>query len=237
MTLELDRRERHESLKWLGLIVVITVIVWGTPWGFVLYPFTLLATWFHEMGHGLAGVLVGGEFQQLVILPDGSGYALTAAPMNMSATSRALISASGPLAPAIAGGMLIVASRWRVASRWALVALAGAMLLSTLLVVRGLTGWIMLPGLALLILALAVYAKTRHRQIGLQFLGLQACISTYTNLEYLFSRGGVLEGRLQASDTEQIAQALLLPFWFWGGVLTVIIAGIIAVSLWFAYRR
>lgn len=237
MTLDLDRHERHESLKWLGLIVVLTLIVWGTPWGFLLYPFTLLATWFHEMGHGLAGALVGGRFQQLVILPDGSGYALTAVPADMPAASSALISVSGPLAPAIAGGMLIVASRWRRASRWALLALAAAMLLSTVLVVRGLTGWIVLPGLALAILAIAAYAQTRHRQIALQFLGLQACISTYTNLGYLFSRGGVLEGRLQASDTEQMARILLLPFWFWGGLLTLVIAAIVATSLWFAYRR
>ena len=37
-----------------------TVALWQVPYGdTLLYPFTLLATWFHEMGHGLASMLLG----------------------------------------------------------------------------------------------------------------------------------------------------------------------------------
>ena len=229
--------ERQESMKWLALIVIITIILWNSPLGFVLYPFTLLATWFHEMGHGLAAMMVGGRFEQLVMYPDGSGVALTLRPIDMSRFGSAFISAGGPLGPAIAGGALIVASRWREGSTWALGLLAAALLLSTLLVVRSLTGWIVLPALALGILAAMRFASLPQRRLLLQFLGLQACISTYTNLGYLFSRGGVIGGQLQASDTEQMARALFLPYWFWGGALTLAIAAIVFFSLRYAYRR
>lgn len=237
MTLQMNRDERAESLRWLAATVVITIVIWGTPWGFLLYPFTLLATWFHEMGHGLAAMLVGAEFEQLVIFPGGSGYANILRPVDMGASASAFISAGGPLAPAIAGGLLIAASRWRRASRWALVLLAAVLLVSLLAVVRGTTGWLVLPLISAAILAIARYAPVRPRQFALQFLGLQACISTYTNLGYLFSRGGVMAGRLQPSDTEQMARALWLPYWAWGGLLTLAIAAIVAASLYAAYRR
>ena len=237
MTLALRERERKESLKWLGLLTVLTIVVWHTPFAIALYPFVLLATWFHEMGHGLAGMLVGARFETLVILPDGSGYTQTLRPVDAGRIGAAIISAGGPLGPAIAGGALIVASRWRKGSAIALALLAAALLLSTLLVVRGVTGMIAMPLIALAILAVLRFADVARRQIIAQFLGLQACISTYTSLDYLFSTGGVMEGGAMQSDTAQIASALLLPYWFWGAALTLLIAGIVAGSLWLAYRR
>jgi len=229
--------ERSESLKWLAIFVAVTLALWHSPLAIVLYPFTLLATWFHEMGHGLAGMMVGAEFVSLVILPDGSGYTTSLHDADMSRSARAFISAGGPLGPAIAGGALIIASRWRKGSVWALVLLAGALLASALLVVDGLTGWIVLPALALVLLGIARFASIQHRQLALKFCGIQGCISTYVSLDYVFSRGGVMVAGAQYSDTEQMAQALFLPYWFWGLVLTAMIIAIIAFSLWIAYRR
>jgi hypothetical protein len=231
------RNERDASLKWLGLFVVCTIALWQSPLAIVLYPFTLLATWFHEMGHGIAAVLVGAEFDRLVILPDGSGYTQTLRPADMSPFTSAFISAGGPLGPALAGGCLIIASRWKRGSTIALTLLAATMLLTLPLVVRGWTGWIVLPTAALALLALARFGRVEHRQLGLKFMGLQACISTFVSLDYLFSRGGLDIGGTQFSDTEQMARELLLPYWVWGGVLTLTIAAIIAASLWLAYRR
>lgn len=229
--------ERSESLKWLALFVAVTIALWHSPFAIVLYPFTLLATWFHEMGHGLAGMMVGADFVSLVILPDGSGYTTSMRSTEFSPAAAAFVSAGGPLGPAIAGGALIIASRWRKGSVWALVMLAAALLVSTLVVVDGLTGWIVLPALALVLLWFARFASVQHRQLALKFCGIQGCISTYVSLDYLFSRGGVMVAGAQYSDTEQMARALFLPYWFWGIVLTAMIAAIIAGSLWIAYRR
>lgn len=237
MALQLRSGSRDAHLKALAVIVAVTLLLWHSPFAIVLYPFTLLATWFHEMGHGLAGMLVGAEFLELVILPDGSGYTITQGRVDAGGASSAFISAAGPLGPALAGGTLIVASRWKRASNVALVALAACLVASCLTVVSGVTGWVILPLFALAILALLRFGQMRHRQLALQFLGLQACISTYTNLGYLFSRGGVELGGGALSDTAQMARVLVLPYWFWGGVLTLVIAAIIAGSLWLAYRR
>ncbi|MBK7003394.1 MAG: M50 family metallopeptidase [Rhodoferax sp.] len=39
------------------------VTLWQLPYGHqVLYPLTLLATYAHEMGHGMTALLLGAEF-------------------------------------------------------------------------------------------------------------------------------------------------------------------------------
>ena len=71
----------------------------------------------------------------------------------------------------------------------------------------------------------------------MQFLGVQGCISIYRDFDYLFSAGGMLDGRAQISDTGHIAQALFLPYWFWGGVITATIAAMVYWSLRRAHSR
>ncbi|MEY4952853.1 MAG: hypothetical protein RL299_1277, partial [Pseudomonadota bacterium] len=45
-----DHQQR--ALALLG-IALASILAWQTALGsLVLYPFTILATWFHEMGHG-----------------------------------------------------------------------------------------------------------------------------------------------------------------------------------------
>ena len=103
------RGNREQS--YLVGIAIATVLLWQVPVGnLLLYPFSLLATWFHEMGHGLAAAALGADFERLVIYPDGSGYALYTSPADTMAITHALIAAAGLVGPSLAGAMLIVGS-------------------------------------------------------------------------------------------------------------------------------
>ena len=56
------------GLTWLVAAAIVTAIMWQIPIGnYILYPFSILATWFHEMGHGLMALMLGGQFQKLEI--------------------------------------------------------------------------------------------------------------------------------------------------------------------------
>jgi hypothetical protein len=74
------------------------------------------------------------------------------------------------------------------------------------------------------------------RGFVLQFLGVQACVSTYHQVDYLFMEGAVINGRLILSDSSQIAQSLFLPYWFWGGVMAVFSLAVLISSLQLAFR-
>ena len=230
--------EGKQEITLLVLIGVISIILWHSPYGgYLLYPFSILATWFHEMGHGLAAMCFGHEFERLVIFPDGSGYALHSATQQPSRLAQAFIAAAGLLGPTAAGSALILASRTHRSTKVALVLLGVALIGSTLIWVRSATGWAILPAIGVLCLVLAYYGREQHRRFAVQFLGVQGCISIYRDFGYLFSQGGNMEGRPQASDTQHIADALFLPYWFWGGLITALIGTMIYFALKRAHRR
>jgi hypothetical protein len=234
----LDHEGRQRRAWTLAALAAGSILLWQTYWGsLLLYPFTILATWFHEMGHGLAAILTGGRFERLAIYSDGSGLAMSLIPAGASAFSTAFIGAAGPLGPPVVGALLIAASRSRRATRIALAVLAGALLLSTLIWVRSLVGWLVLPGFALALTGVLWRGSPTVQDFVIQLLGVQACISAWRDTSYLFSDGGLVAGQSQRSDTAAIADSLLLPYWFWGGAISLLVLALLAASLRFALRR
>ena len=222
----------NSRLLWLLLAAIITVGLWQIPFGnFVLYPFTILATWFHEMGHGLTAIVLGGRFEQLMIFQNGSGLAYHSGHLALGSLGRALVSAGGLLGPPIAGAALLLASRHRKSARRALFSLGLLLIFSTLIWVRSLYGWLLLPGLGVAILYVSLESVAWLQTFSAQFLGVQACVSSYRHLDYLFSHSATIGGRTMLSDTGRIAQMLFLPYWFWGGLIAVISGLILLESL------
>ena len=229
-----DRKE----ITTLIVIAVVTILLWHSPYGgYILWPFSILATWFHEMGHGLAAMMFGNDFDRLVIFPNGSGYALYYSDGQTGRVEQAIIAAAGLLGPTVAGCLLILASKKVETTRYALTILGFVLLGSTAIWVRSMTGWIVLPAAGLACLVLATRADIPTRKFAVQFLGVQGCISIYRDLGYLFSEGGYIDGQPQLSDTGQIERALLLPHWVWGGLITAVICLMVFYAMKAAHRR
>lgn len=227
---------RQRAILLLGIAIAL-VVLWQTTLGsLLLYPLTILATWFHEMGHGVAGLATGARFERLLIFPNGSGVAQMLTTGDGSRAQAAVVAASGPMGPAVAGALLIIASRNARSTRNSLSVLGAALILSTVIWVRSLTGWIVLPGLGIAILALAHRGAPPQQRLGIQILGVPACISAWMQFGYLFSSGGSIGGQLHRSDTGAIADALLLPYWLWGTVISLAIAALMYWSLKAALR-
>lgn len=215
----------NSRLFWLLVAAAMTVTLWQMPFGnLALYPFTILATWFHEMGHGLAAIMLGGRFEKLMIFSNGSGLAYHSGSLAFGSVGRAFVSAGGLLGPPIAGTMLLLASRHRKSARGALLTLGVLLILSTIVWVRTLVGWLVLPILGAVIFYLSMESVAWFQVFAVQFLGVQACVSSYRQLGYLFSHSATIGGRTMLSDTGRIAEMLLLPYWFWGVLISVISA-------------
>jgi hypothetical protein len=230
-----DQRQRAALL--LG-IAFASIMLWQTTLGsLLLYPFTILATWFHEMGHAIAAMLTGRGFDRLQIFADGSGVAHSLRPADGYRLTDALVAASGPLGPAIAGALLIISSRSPSATRNALAVLGIALIVSTLIWVRSIAGWLVLPALGIAIVLLALRGPLPWQRFVIQLIGVQACISVWKQFDYLFSPGGNVGGQLQRSDTGAIADVLLLPYWFWGAGISAVILALLWWSFRLAFRR
>lgn len=131
-----------------------------------------------------------------------------------------MVAAAGPLGPAFAGSGLIFFSLRPKSSRFGLAGLAVVMLLSAVIWIRTLFGFSVIVLLAIGLLLIRVTGSDRWHSLSLQFLGVQACISVFLQIDYLFTEKVSIAGRLIYSDTGQIAAALFLPYWFWAILLT-----------------
>ncbi|MEL7188463.1 MAG: M50 family metallopeptidase [Pseudomonadota bacterium] len=227
-----------EAVGRLFLAVMIVLFLPALPGGtYLIYPFVILTTWFHEMGHGLTALAMGQEFVRLQIFANGSGVAESRLATDVSPFVSAAIAAGGPLAPVIAGSALILASAHRKAWRPALWITAIALLASVIFYVRSPTGYAVLPLLAVLLVGIAWRAPAGLTRFSIQFLGVLASLSMLRDFNYLFTEEAVIGGQRMLSDTGQIEAALFLPHWFWAGAILLVSASMVLASLKYALNE
>lgn len=220
----------------LLLLAAATIVVaWQLPYGpQALYPLSLLATFAHEMGHGLTTLLVGEHFDRLLLHADGSGLAEWRG--DPGRLARAAIAAGGLLGPSVAGVALLLAGSPRRARTLLGVFAAGLVFCVVL--------WVRNPfGMAFLLATAAVFAAA-GRWLGdfaaafvLHLLAAVLCLSWFRDLDYMFSAGVVVAGVARASDVAVIADALWLPYWFWGALVAALSLALLVLGLWVVARR
>ncbi len=224
---------QHSSLIGLLIAAMITVLLFNVPYGnYITYPFMILGTWFHEMGHGLMALLWGGDFIKLKMFTNGSGVATTSSP-NMIA--QAWVAAAGLMSPPIVGAALIMAGRTQKGSKIAMSILGGALLLSVVIFVRSIFGVVAVSLWGAIVMACAFKLPHSYKPFVVQFLGIQAWASTFVSLDYMFSDNAGSLG--MQSDTQAIANLLVLPYWFWGGAIALFSIFMLLVSLKIAFKK
>jgi hypothetical protein len=224
--LEEEQKKKDYSLFILIGLGVLTVILWNIPYGpYVLYPFSILGTWFHEMGHGLTCLILGGNFDHLKMYQNGSGVAInyTQDLWISQRIGKAAIALGGLLGPPIAGSLFILSTKSTKATSFVLWCLSVFMVLSVVIWVRTLFGILILCGIAVVIIGVAWKFNAPWKKFILQFLGIQAVFSTYRQLDYLFTEKATIGGKEMLSDTGLVAQQLWLPYWFWA-ILVILLS-------------
>lgn len=195
----------------------------------LLAPFRWLHIYVHEFGHGIAALLSGGEFDKFEMWT----YSGVAHVRHSGALAAAFVCAGGLCGPAVVGGVFLAAGR---NPRWARVALCGFgafMALSLVLWTRSPFGLAFGAIVAVLSLGIALRARPAHAQMFLVFLGVQLALSVYTGGGYLFTQYAVIQnGERHPSDTQQMADALGLPYWFWGIACAAFSALVLLAGVW-----
>ncbi len=206
----------------------MTVTIYVLPLGTVIaYPLVLLSTLAHELGHGLAAMMMGCTFEEFVLYSDGSGAALTRGSPGRFA--RAFISAGGLVGPAIAAAGCFVAGRSGKAARSTLVAVGGLLIVALVMVIRNAFGWFFVAGVAAACLYSGLRAAKDTAQLIVLFVGIQLALSVFSRSDYLFTSVAVTAQGNAPSDVARMSDALFLPYWVWG-----IACG--GFSLWVLWR-
>lgn len=124
----------HKLMLGLALgAFVIVFVLWQID-SVILYPFRLMVTYVHEMGHGLAAILSGGKFESFHVLGNGAGAAFT------DGGNRHLILPAGYLGTALFGAVLLYACNRIKRVRWVAMA-CGIFFTVTALLFAGTGTW------------------------------------------------------------------------------------------------
>ncbi len=205
-------------LKGHWQLLALTALIfalWQTP---VVLPLKILIVFFHELSHGLAAVLTGGEIVEISLSPQQGGLTVT------RGGSRFVTLSAGYLGSLLVGvGLLLVALRTQ-ADR-IVMAICGAVLLGVAIVyVRSLFALIFCFGTGFSLLAVARFLHPRANDLVLRVIGLSSLIYVpYDIFDDTIARSGL------PSDARMLAELTWLPTVFWGTLWLVLS---LAVILW-----
>ncbi|MGZ3455688.1 MAG: M50 family metallopeptidase [Polyangiales bacterium] len=219
----------------LLLSIAATVLLYVVPYGHVVaYPLMLVSTLVHELGHGIAGVIVGGKFDSFEMWSTGAGLAHVVGYDGRFA--RAFVSAGGLCGPAVAAAIGFAMARGPRRSKWMLGVLGALLLFADLWIVRSVFGWIFVTAFAALLLFLALRASAHVSQLALMFLSVQLSLSVFSRGDYLFTSVAHTGAGTFPSDVANMSDALFLPFWFWGAVCGAFSILVLGFGAWLFLR-
>jgi hypothetical protein len=228
----LSGRHDGQALAAKALLVALaaTVLLYVIPYGHLIgYPLVLVSTIAHEMGHGIAGVLVGARFDSFMVHADASGVAHVVGYDGRWA--RAFVSAGGLCGPAVAAAGAFFAARRAPLARVVMIVAGAFLAFSLLWVVRNLFGWIAVGTLAAVVLGIGVKARAETAQAALVFLAVQLALSVFSRGDYLFVEWANTGSGLLPSDVSNMSTALFLPYWFWGALCGAFSVAVLALGV------
>ncbi len=235
----MDNLSTQQTLTLIGLAGLATLLIAFIPWlGWLNYPFRLLLTIVHELGHGLAALLTGGEFIRFVIFSDGSGLATTAGGW------RWVIIPAGYVGVALFGAALILLGRSHRWSRIALGIIGGAMALLSLrygapsmvsadfvsgfltvlsgLIFGGLFAWV------------AIKATLGWIVVLLHLIAIQAGLTAFSDLVTVMGLS-LRFFNVPANDAQSMAELTFIPAIIWAVLWALVAVVLIGGAIWMTW--
>lgn len=216
--------------------LLLSLFLWSLPFGgIVLYPFKLLATWTHEMCHGLVMLAAGVGFHYLEVFRDTSGVAHAERAIG---DANIFVASAGYMGASLLGAFLLVASqRWQ-RPRTVLFSLGLALGLSLLLWVDNDFGQGAVAIGAIVMVLLARLLPAAGASFLATFLAAQACINAVLDVRVLFSPILVIHGEIvQVSDAHTMSVTAFGPPWMWAVLWLVWSFGCLYVALRLTFLR
>ena len=212
---------------WLAAVLCLGLQFYPeTRW--LLWPLRMLSTYMHELFHGLAALVSGGRFYEMMLFANGGGVAKigTYGPL-----SSAFTSAGGLLGPAITGAIILFFARRLKLSRHLLRGIALLLFVSVVVWVRDWHTAFWAAGFILVLTSVSILPWTGLIRVFTQYLGLQLSLENLMDFDYMFTESFTRSGTLLKSDTGKIAEVLGGSYLFWATLIAAITLSVIALAL------
>lgn len=200
-------RQSWQQVLMLLALSALILGLWQVPWlGWLVFPFRLFGTFVHELSHGLAAVLTGGDFMRFTVQPDLSGRAWSAGGF------RAIVASAGYVGSVLFGACLLLAHLRRWSARLLLLALGLGLGLLCLLFVRNFFGISAGLVLASSVIWAALKWPMTAQDLLLRVLALQLLLDGYNSLFALMS---LSSGAIEHTDADTLAELTHIPALVW----------------------
>lgn len=206
----------------LALALLASLLLWNLPFGgYAMYPFKLLATWMHELSHGIVMLISGAGFDRMEIYRDGSGLAF--AGYGVGPFASALIAAAGYMGTPVWGVAMLLGARGTRSTRAVLAGLGLLLAGTALLAVSNRFGQTVLAITGASVILVAA-APRRIAYFVAQLIGAQACVNAVLDIRVLFRPALVVDGQIvRASDAHAMARATVgtdarWAVWMWAAI-------------------
>lgn len=220
-----DRAKRQfRFLALFGAYFASIWFLWGTPF---VYPIKLFVVLLHEISHGLAAILTGGQVLGIEVTPREGGLC------RCPGGNPFLTLSAGYLGSLLWGGAMIWgAERFKSRSAWFVTGIAGVAAVTTLLFVR--QPFAAAFGLAFAggLLIVSRRAGLVGNRIVLTTLGLTSCLYAVLDI-----KSDILDRPELLSDARMLAELTNIPTVVWGSIWIAIAVAFCAVLFRWAFRR
>ncbi len=227
--------DKKGILTWSSISIGV-IALYFVPYGlYILYPFILLNTFIHELGHGYAAKLAGWNIERIELWQDGSGVSQIQPLPGASQAAYAFVALGGIVLPVVVAAICLVLGRNSKASRIGLYVFAAISVISIAFFIRDVFSLDMVTLYCVAAFILARFSKPTSSvpRYAMLILAIALLTSVISQSEYLFSASALTAAGEKPSDIEQAANNLSLPIWACGSFIimlavAVLFGGIVA---------
>lgn len=234
----LSNRQTLSLIALAGLTTLLLAVVPGLD--YLNYPFRLLITLVHELGHGLAAILTGGDFVRFIVNMDGSGLAYT------SGGWRLIVIPAGYLGAALFGGLLIMLGRSHRGASLAMGAIGLVMIIFSLrygvpsLFTTDFLGGLIavLSGVVfgVIFLGVALQAKPGAVIFLLHVVAIQAGLTAFTDIVAVLGMSAPFNVGPR-TDAVAMAELTFIPAIIWAGLWVAAALVLIGGAIWLTWLQ
>lgn len=188
----------------LGIILILlaVTVLWNTP---VVYPLKIFVVFMHEISHGLAAVATGGKIQEIVVVSQEGGHAITLGGSPFWTLSAGYLGSVG-----WGGLILILALRARLAKSLNVLIGVG-MILMSIFYVRNSFGLFFGIGFGVIIILIGIILNKSTNSWIVQIIGLTSCLYAILDI-----KSDILDRTHLRSDARMLAEMTNIPTLVWG---------------------
>jgi len=195
---DIFKRDGRLLLITLGILICMNI-----PYvRLALYPFSIYSTWIHELCHGMAAIVKGGNIITLQIFPDTSGLATTSL---KGGVGRSAVASAGYQGTAVIGFLLLIFRRTKRGPRTGTMVIACLMIFSSMLWIRNIFGFFFIFCMGLVLAGLAWKIPSDYIRNLYIILAVTCSMNAIGHIHNLFGSNQSVNGQPSTTDAHTMA--------------------------------